>query len=92
MEYLSKVNLNDKVRREYMIKISLVGSVSLAGIILTIYSILIGSYLYAAWYIAAFCLGLSYVIIRINTVITFVHTDNIFWIFAAGEIWTEIFL
>lgn len=77
MEYLSKVSLNKKSRREYMIKISLVGSVSLAGLILAIYSLVIGSFLYAAWYIAAFCLGLSYVIIRINTVFpTYMATDG----------------
>ncbi|MBO5060077.1 MAG: hypothetical protein J6C82_04105 [Clostridia bacterium] len=68
MEYLSKVCLNHRARREYMIKISLVGSVSLLGVILAVYSIFIGNYLFAAWYFAAFILGLSYVIIRINTV------------------------
>ncbi len=77
MEYLSKVGLNSRTRREYMIKISLVGSVSIAGLILAIYSLAVGSFLYAAWYIVAFCLGLSYVIIRINTVFpTFIATDG----------------
>lgn len=77
MEYLSKVSLNKKSRREYMIKISLVGSVSLLGLALAIYSLTIGSYLYSAWYVAAFCLGLSYVVIRINTVFpTFIATDG----------------
>lgn len=77
MEYLSKVCLNRRTRREYMIKISLVGSVSLIGIILAVYSIFIGKYLFAAWYTLAFILGLSYVIIRINTVFpTYLATDG----------------
>ncbi len=77
MEYLSKVCLNSKSRREYIIKISLVGSISLLGAILAVYSISVASYMFAAWYIAAFLLGLSYVIIRVNTVFpTFVATDG----------------
>ena len=77
MEYLSKVSLNQAARRQYIVKISLVGSASLAGLILAIYSILVGSYLYACWYIAAFMLGFSYVIIRINSVFpTFLATDG----------------
>ena len=77
MEYLSKVGLNAKARREYMIKSSLFGSVSIAGLVLAIYSLAIGSFLYVAWYIVAFCLGLSYVIIRINTVFpTYIATDG----------------
>lgn len=77
MEYLSKVCLNKKARRQYTVKISLVGSVSLAGLVLAIYSIAVGNYLFAAWYIAAFALGLSYTIIRINTVFpTYLATDS----------------
>lgn len=67
MEFLSKVSLSDKVRRDYIIKISFIGSVSLAGIILAIYSLIAGKFLYTIWYFAAFILGFSYVIIRINT-------------------------
>ena len=67
MEILSKVGISDKVRRDYIIKISLVGSVSLAGLVLAIYSLVIGKFLFVIWYFAAFILGFSYVIIRINT-------------------------
>lgn len=67
MEFLSKVSLSQKVRRDYIIKISIVGSVSLAGLVLAIYSLIVGNFLFALWYLAAFILGFSYVIIRINT-------------------------
>lgn len=77
MEYLSRVSLKPKVRREYIIKISLVGSVSLLGLVLSLYSLVIGSYLFALWYFAAFILGLAYVIIRINTVFpTYIAADS----------------
>ncbi len=77
MEYLSKVCLKAQARREYIIKISLVGSVSLLGAILAIYSISASSYMFAAWYFAAFILGLSYVIIRVNAVFpTYIATDG----------------
>lgn len=77
MEYLSKVSLNAKVRRNHVIKISLVGSVCLLGLALGIYSIVIKNVLFAIWYFLAFLLGLSYVIIRINACFpTFVATDG----------------
>ena len=77
MEYLSKVSLNAKVRRNHVIKISLVGSVCLLGLALGIYSIIIKNVLFAIWYFLAFLLGLSYVIIRINACFpTFVATDG----------------
>lgn len=77
MEYLSKVSICDKVRRDHVIKISLVGSVSLLGLVLGIYSLVINNILFALWYALAFVLGLSYVIIRINACFpTFIATDG----------------
>ena len=77
MEYLSKVSLENRVRRDHIIKISLVGSISLLGVVLGIYSIFIQSYLFALWYFLAFFLGLSYVVMRINTCFpTFVAIDE----------------
>lgn len=77
MEYLSKVSLAQKVRGEYMIKLSVVGSISLIGIILAIISITTSSFLFAFWYIIAAILGISYVIIRINTIFpTYLATDG----------------
>lgn len=77
MEYLSKVSLDKKVYREYMVKISAVGTISLAGLILGIYSLIIGNYLFVVWYFIAFVLGFSYTVMRINTVFpTFAATDG----------------
>ncbi len=77
MEYLSKVSIGDKVRRDHVIKISLVGSVCLVGLVLGIYNLTVGNFLFALWYILAFLLGLSYVIIRINACFpTFIATDG----------------
>lgn len=77
MENLSKVSICDKVRRDQIIKISLVGSVSLLGLVLGIYSLVIGNFLFALWYALAFVLGLSYVVIRINACFpTFIATDG----------------
>lgn len=77
MEYLSKVSIRDKVRRDHVIKISLVGSVSLLGLALGIYSIVARNPLFALWYALAFVLGLSYVIIRINACFpTYIAADS----------------
>lgn len=77
MEYLSKVSISDKVRRDHVIKISVVGSVCLLGLVLGIYSLVIGNFLFALWYALAFVLGLSFVIIRINACFpTFIATDG----------------
>lgn len=77
MEGYKKASLSAKVWRNYIIKISLVGTVSLAGLVLAIASIVSGRFLFALWYLVAFCLGLSYVIIRINTALpTYIAVDG----------------
>lgn len=77
MEYLSKVSLDKKVYREYMLKIAAVGTISLVGFVLGIYSMTIKNYLFAVWYFIAFILGLSYTVMRINTVFpTYIATDG----------------
>lgn len=77
MEYLSKAALEEKVWRSYLVKITAVGTISLTGLILAIISIFSGNYLFAFWYFVAFCLGFSYVIMRINTAFpTYLATDG----------------
>lgn len=68
METLVKVSVNKKVRRNATVKISVVGTVTLLGLVLSLYSIFTSNLLFAVWYFVAFILGLSYVIIRINAV------------------------
>lgn len=77
MEYFKKAALSKKVRQNYMIKISLVGTVSLTGLVLAVISMFSGRFLFSFWYLVAFCLGLSYTVIRINTVFpTYLATDG----------------
>lgn len=77
MEYLSKATLEKKVWQKYIIKIAVVGTISLAGFVLAIVSCFTGNPLFAFWYFIAFCLGLTYVIIRINTAFpTYLATDG----------------
>ena len=77
MESYKKASLSMKVWRDYIIKISLVGTVSLAGLVLAIASIISGGYIFALCYMVAFCLGFSYVVIRINTALpTYIATDG----------------
>ena len=68
METMNKVCLEKRMRRNYTIKIAVVGTISLAGLILAVYSLFTAKYLFAVWYFVAFLLGLSYVVIRINAV------------------------
>lgn len=68
METLKKVTIGDKVRRNAIVKISIVGTVTLAGIALAIFSLFNEKYLFSLWYFVAFIIGLSYVVIRINAI------------------------
>ena len=68
MEASNKVTIDMKTRRNAIIKISIVGTVTLVGIILALYSLFNGRYLFSLWYFIAFVLGLSYVIIRVNAI------------------------
>ncbi|MBE7015772.1 MAG: hypothetical protein E7417_02990 [Ruminococcaceae bacterium] len=77
MEYISKASIKDKVRRNYILKIAIVGTISLAGFVLAITNLFSGGVLYAFWYLIAFIIGLSYVVIRINTAFpTYIATDG----------------
>lgn len=67
MDYSAKACLKQRTRNEYIVKISLVGTVSLAGIGLAIYSMVTSNFLFALMYIIAAVMGMSYVIIRINS-------------------------
>ncbi len=77
MNYLSKVSLDRGLRRSYTIKIAIVGTISLLGLVLGIYSAITAKYLFSLWYFVAFVLGASYVIIRVNTAYpTYIATDG----------------
>ncbi|MBR4720551.1 MAG: hypothetical protein IK057_02185 [Clostridia bacterium] len=77
METLVKASVNAKLRRNATIKISIVGTVAILGLVLSIYSLVTANLLFSLWYFVAFVLGLSYVVIRINAIFpTYVSIEN----------------
>lgn len=77
MENFEKVCINRHLRNTGIVAISFVGTVSIIGLALTIYSIVLAKYLFALWYFVAFVLGLVYTVIKINaTFPTYVMTDG----------------
>ena len=68
METLKKVSVSKKVRRSATVKISVVGTAAILGLVLSMYSLFTANLLFAVWYFVAFVLGLSYAVIRINAV------------------------
>lgn len=76
MEYISKAAIKNNVRRNYILKITIVGTISIAGFVLALTNLFSGNILYAFWYLIAFIIGLSYVVIRINTAFpAYIATD-----------------
>ena len=68
MDKFLKASVDKRIRRNATVKISFVGTITLLGLVLSIYSIFTGRALFFLWYFVAFILGLSYVIIRINAI------------------------
>lgn len=67
-----KAELDAKVRTRSIVKIAVVATVSIAGLVLAVTSLIGGAFLYAAAYLVAGALGVLYAIIRINA--TFVQS------------------
>lgn len=63
-----KAELSAGIKKRNMIRIALVGTVSVIGLILSLTSLLDGAFLYAVAYLVAGALGILYAVIRINTV------------------------
>ncbi len=77
MDYLEKTSLLQNKKTLNIILISIVGAITIAGIFLAAYSIMIKNYLYAILYIISVILGLSYVVIKINTITpSYIAIDN----------------
>ena len=68
MEFTAKACLSRPVKTKSMVKICIVGSIALIGLILGIISLIQGKMLFGAIYLLAFLLGIAYVIIQINTI------------------------
>lgn len=69
MEYNQKASLSKNIKNTNMILICIIGSISLLGVVMAIYSVFKAKFLFTLIYIFAVALGLSYVVMRINTII-----------------------
>lgn len=86
METLIKATVNKKLRRNATVKISIVGTVALLGLVLSLYSLFTANLLFSVWYFIAFVLGLSYVVIRINAIFpTYVAIEDDKLVMSAWE-------
>ncbi len=68
MDYSQKVTISKNIKNSNMILICIMGSISLLGFVMAIYSIIKLKILFALIYLIAVILGFSYVVMRINTV------------------------
>jgi len=68
MDYTQKASISKNVKNFNMILICIMGSISLLGLVMAVYSLVHSKFLFSVIYIAAVILGFSYVVMRINTV------------------------
>lgn len=75
MEFTAKASLNNTVKTKNIIYICIVGCVALLGLVLAVSALVHGKILFSIIYFLACLLGISYVIIQINTILpTYVAT------------------
>ncbi|MDY3928700.1 MAG: hypothetical protein SOZ34_04970 [Clostridia bacterium] len=68
MDYTQKITLSSHEKNKNMIYICILGSISVLGIVMTVYSLIHAKFLFALIYFIAVILGFSYVIMKINTI------------------------
>ena len=68
-QYIVRASLGQRAKRGHMIRLTIVATVAVVGILMAVVSIIGGSYLFAALYMAAAVLGVMYAVIKINTVL-----------------------
>lgn len=66
MANLVKAELSARVKRNNMIKLTLVATIAVIGILMAVVSVINGKYLFAVAYLLAAVLGVLYTIIKIN--------------------------
>lgn len=69
MEYSLKASIEKKIKNRDMILICVVASISLLGLVMSIYSLIHFKILFMLIYLVAVCCGFSYAVMKINTVI-----------------------
>lgn len=77
MDYKNKATLEKKKRNTGYATIAFLGCIGCAALGLTVYSLIIGKFLFALAYIVAFILSAIYTIMKINTVIpSYIASDD----------------
>lgn len=69
MEYTLKASIEKKIKNRDMVFICVVASISLLGLVMSIYSLIHLKILFTLIYLVAVCFGFSYAVMKINTVI-----------------------
>lgn len=69
MGFIIRADFGQKARRRNMIKLTVVATAALIGVVMAIISVIFSRYLSAVLYLAAAVLGVLYAIIKINTIL-----------------------
>ncbi len=77
MDLTQRASMNKKVKNFNLILICIIGSISVLGLVMAIYSIVKFEFLFAIVYLIAMILGFSYIIMKINLIMpTYVERNN----------------
>lgn len=77
MDNATRASIAKKIRNMNMIYICIVGSISVLGFVMAVYSIFKLKLLFTLIYLIAVILGFSYVVMKINTIIpTYIENDK----------------
>ena len=77
MDFTQRASMSKKVKNFNFVLICIIGSISVLGFVMTIYSIIKYQFMFALLYLVAVILGFSYVVMKINAVIpTYVERND----------------
>ena len=68
MDLIQRASMSKKARRINLIIISVIGSISVLGFVMAIYSFFKLEVIFSIVYLIAVLLGFSYVVMKINTI------------------------
>lgn len=69
MENITKAGISAKVKKQGIIKLTVIATVAVVGIIFSAYSLINSQYLFSLMYFIAACLGTIYSVMKINTIL-----------------------
>ncbi len=77
MDFTQRASMSKKVKNFNFILICIIGSISVLGFVMTIYSIIKYQFVFAILYLVAVLMGFSYVVMKINAVMpTYVERND----------------